>query len=212
MNEMVSKRNELLAKKVIKGLKSRNMEGFYAASKEEALKMALEMLPEGARIGWGGSSSIEEIGLKEAVRTGSYQVIDRDRAAGPEEKRAAELAVMDADYLLCSSNAITEDGILVNIDGHCNRVAAIAFGPRHVLMIVGMNKVAQDVDAAVSRARSMAAPCNAGRFPIKTPCHETGACANCKSPQSICCQFLVTRFSMDPDRIKVILVDDVLGY
>ncbi len=212
MNTNISKRNELLAAKVIKGLESRGMTGYYVTSSEDALKKALEIIPEGARVGWGGSTTIEEIGLKDAVKNGNYEVIDRDAAEGPEAKRKAELAVLDSDFMLCSSNAITEDGVLVNIDGHCNRVAGIVFGPRHVLMIVGMNKVAKDVDAAVYRARNMAATCNAQRFNIQTPCKMTGSCADCKSPQSICAQFVITRRSMDPGRIIVILVDENLGF
>ena len=130
----------------------------------------------------------------------------------PEAVRAAELACFDTDFFLCSANAITEDGVLVNIDGHSNRTAALCFGPRHILMVVGMNKVCKDLDAAVYRARNVAAPINAQRFPIKTPCKVNGSCADCKSPQSICAQFLVTRRSMDPGRFQIILVNDDLGF
>lgn len=206
------KRNELLAATVIKGLTSRNMEGYYAATKEEALKLALELIPEGSSISWGGSMSIQEIGLKQAVIEGNYQVYNRDAASTPEEKRRIELATYDADFFLTSSNAVTEDGILLNIDGNSNRVSAIAYGPKHVLMIVGMNKICKDVDAAVYRARNEAATCNTQRFPIKTPCKVTGACADCKSPDTICCQFLTTRYSRHAGRIKVILVGEDLGF
>lgn len=206
------KRNELLAATVIKGLTSRNMEGYYAATKEEALKLALELIPEGSSVSWGGSMSIQEIGLKQAVIEGNYQVYNRDAASTPEEKRRIELATYDADFFLTSSNAVTEDGILLNIDGNSNRVSAIAYGPKHVLMIVGMNKICKDVDAAVYRARNEAATCNTQRFPIKTPCKVTGACADCKSPDTICCQFLTTRYSRHAGRIKVILVGEDLGF
>lgn len=212
MEEMRIKRNELLARKVIKGLASRNMEGFYAPTGAEALKKALELIPEGSVVGWGGSMSVEAIGLKQAMRQGSYQVLDRDVCKDPAEKRQIELAIFGADYFLCSSNAVTEDGILVNIDGNANRVAAITYGPAHVLMIVGMNKVVKDYDAALSRARNEAAPMNAQRFPLQTPCKATGACADCKSPDTICCQFLTTRYSKHPGRIQVILVGEELGY
>ena len=143
------KRNQLLAEKVIKGLQARNSEGYYAETKEEALKLALELIPKGSTIGWGGSVSVDEIGLRDAVRSGEYQVLDRDNCKDAAEKKAVERQIFSADYFLCSSNAITEDGILVNIDGNSNRVAAIAYGPDNVLMIVGMNKVAKDVDAAI---------------------------------------------------------------
>lgn len=206
------KRNALLSQKVIKGLESRNMEGFYAENKEEALKLALSMIPEGSSVGWGGSVSIAEIGLKQAIIEGNYKELNRDVCTDPAEKKAIELATFGADYFLCSSNAITEDGILVNIDGNSNRVAAIAYGPAHVLMIVGMNKVAKDVDAAIYRARNEAAPINTQRFPIETPCKKTGSCMNCMSKDTICCQFLTTRFSRHKGRIKVILVGEDLGF
>lgn len=205
-------RSRKLAEKVIKGLESRNMEGFYAETKGEALEIALGLIPEGSSVGWGGSVSIDEIGLKDAVCSGDYKVYDRDACGSPEEKKAAELAIMGSDYLLCSTNAISEDGILVNIDGRGNRVAGIIWGPEHVIMVVGMNKVVKNLEDAWSRARNEAAPINAQRFPIQTPCKKTGSCADCKSPDTICCQFVVTRYSKIPKRIKVILVNEDLGF
>ena len=209
MNENIVKRNEKLAQKVIKGLNSRNMSGYYASSAEEAKKIALELIPEGSTVTMGGGMSVHEIGLVEALKAGNYNFLDRDAA---EDKRAAMLAAYDADYFLSSCNAITEDGILVNIDGNSNRVSAIAQGPKKVLFIVGMNKVCNDVDGAVKRARNVAAPINAQRFGLDTPCSKTGSCMNCKSPDTICCQFLITRFSRHADRIHVILVNDSLGF
>ena len=129
-----------------------------------------------------------------------------------EEKRAAELAAYDCDFFLASTNAITEDGVMVNVDGYANRVSAIAAGPRTVLMIVGMNKVVKHVEDAFSRARNEAAPINAQRFGVDTPCSKNGMCYDCKSPDTICCQILITRFSKIPGRIKVILVNDELGF
>lgn len=212
MNPNRAKRNDLLSEKVIKGLQSRNMEGFYAESKEEALAKALELIPEGSSISWGGSMSIAEIGLKDAVCQGNYTVYNRDKAVNAEERDAIEQQATQCDVFLCSSNAVTEDGVLINIDGHANRVSAIAHGPKNVLMIVGMNKVVRDVDSAISRARNEAAPINAQRFNLSTPCCKTGACFDCKSPDSICSQILITRRSMEPGRIKVILVNDALGF
>ena len=209
MNPNLFKRNELLAQKVIRGLQSRNMTGWYAASKEEALKKALELIPEGSSVTMGGAMSAHEIGLVEAVRKGNYNFIDRDAM---EDKRAAMLAAYDADVFLSSANAITEDGVMVNIDGNANRVSAIAQGPRKVLFIVGMNKVCDDVDGAIKRARAVAAPANAQRFGLSTPCSKTGSCMNCKSPDTICCQILITRYSRHADRIHVILVNDTLGF
>lgn len=212
MDENRVKRNQLLGARIIKGLESRNMEGYYTESKEEALKKALELMPEGSSIGWGGSMSIQEIGLKDAVCQGNYKVFNRDNCKSPEEKRATELAIFNSDYFITSSNAITEDGVLVNIDGMANRVAAITWGPRNVVMIVGMNKVVRGADEAVSRARHEAAPVNAQRFDIDTPCKKSGVCFDCKSADCICCQIVVTRFSKIPRRIKVILVNDELGF
>lgn len=212
MEPMMKERNRKLAQKVIKGLQSRNMEGFYAETKEEALNLALGMIEKGATIGWGGSASIEDIGLKKAVCEGDYIVYNRDICKNAVEKRETEIKIFGSDYFLCSCNAITEDGVLLNIDGNSNRVAAIAYGPKHVIIVVGMNKVAKDEEAAMYRARNIAAPANAQRFDINTPCKTTGACANCKSADSICCQFLMTRFSRHQGRIKVILVNEDMGY
>ena len=209
MNENITLRNRKLAQKVIKGLESRNMTGFYAETKEEALAKALELIPEGSSVTMGGGMSVHEIGLTEKLKAGNYNFIDRDAI---EDKRAAMLAAYDADFFLSSCNAITEDGILINIDGNANRVSAICQGPRNVLFIVGMNKVCNDVDGAMKRARNVAAPINAQRFGLQTPCTATGSCMNCKSADTICCQFLVTRFSRHKDRIKVILVNDTLGF
>jgi L-lactate utilization protein LutB len=209
MNENITKRNELLAQTVIKGLQSRNMTGYYAATKEEALKKALELIPEKSSVTMGGAMSAHEIGLVEALKNGDYNFIDRDAY---EDKRAAMLAAYDADVFLSSVNAMTEDGVLVNIDGNANRVSAIAQGPKKVLFIVSMNKICADVDAAMKRARNVAAPINAQRFGLTTPCSKTGKCFNCKSPDTICCQFLITRYSKHEGRIHVILVDDVLGF
>ena len=210
MDPIITKRNELLAQKVIKGLASRNMCGHYAANKEEALQTALGLIAEGSSVTMGGAMSAHEIGLVSALKEGPYNFIDRDEY---EDKRAAMLAAYDADVFLASVNAMTVDGVLVNIDGNSNRVSAIAQGPKKVIFIVGMNKVCgSDVDSAMKRARNVAAPTNAQRFGLNTPCTKTGACANCKSPDTICCQFLITRYSRHAGRIHVILVNDNLGF
>jgi len=209
MNEMIIKRNRLLAEKVIRGLESRNMEGYYAETKEEALKKALELIPEGSSIGMGGCMSAIEIGLADALKTEKYNFIDRDRM---EDKRKAMLDTYDADFFISSANAMTDDGILINVDGNSNRVSAICQGPKQVIFIVGMNKVCPDTDTAMKRARNVAAPVNAQRFGLSTPCSKTGSCMDCKSPDTICCQILITRFSRHKGRIKVILVNDNLGF
>ena len=209
MNEIITKRNDLLAQKIIKGLESRNMTGYYAATKEKALEIALSLIPEGSSVGMGGAMSAHEIGLVDALKNGNYHFIDRDKAA---DRRAAMLETYDADVFLSSANAMTDDGVLVNIDGNANRVSAICQGPKKVIFIVGMNKVCDDLDSAMKRARNVAAPINAQRFGLSTPCAKTGKCMDCKSPDTICCQFLITRFSRHPGRIHVILVNENLGF
>ena len=196
MDENMRKRNETLAKTVIKGLKSRNMSGYYAADKEEAVKLALELIPEGSTISMGGCASAHEVGLIKALEAGNYNYIDRAKLSPRESLMAA----------------YDSDGIMVNIDGNSNRVSCIAQGPRKVVFIVGMNKVCPDLDDAMKRARNVAAPANAQRFDVKTPCKETGKCFDCKSPDTICCQFLITRYSRHEGRIHVILVNDNLGF
>ena len=208
MDKNLYTRNEKLAQKVIKGLESRNMTGYYAADKDEALKKALELIPEGSTVTMGGAMSAIEIGLVDALVNGNYDFLDRNQM----EPREALLKGYDADVFLTSANAMTEDGIMVNIDGNANRVSYIANGPKKIVAIVGMNKICDDVDGAMKRARNIAAPTNAQRFEINTPCKKTGSCANCKSPDTICCQFLVTRYSRHADRIHVILVNDALGF
>ena len=209
MNENIVKRNRLLAEKVIKGLESRNMKGYYADNREDALRIALELIPEKSSVTMGGAMSAHEIGLVDALKEGDYDFLDRDKA---EDKRAAMLAAYDADFFLTSANAMTEDGVMVNIDGNSNRVSMIAQGPKKVLFIVGMNKVCGDIDHAMKRARNVAAPTNAQRFGLSTPCSKAGTCFDCKSPDTICCQFLITRFSRHEGRIHVILVNDNLGF
>ena len=212
MEENRKKHNQSLADHVIKNLNTRGMAGYYADSKEEALKIALDLIPEESSVGWGGSASIAEIGLKQAILEGNYKVINRDVCKTPEEKREAELKCFDSDFFLASANAVTRDGILVNIDKFANRIAAIAFGPRNVLLIVGMNKIVSNVENAVDRSRNEAAAINAVRLDTQTPCCNKGLCYDCKGTKSLCCQILVTRSSGIEGRIKVILVNDDLGF
>lgn len=208
MNIHLEKRNEKLAETVMKGLQSRNMTGYYAKNKEEALSTALSLIPKGSSISMGGCMTAGEIGLVAALQEGEYYFIDRTKM----EPREALLAAYDADIFLSSANAMTDDGILVNIDGNANRVSCIAQGPKKVLFIVSLNKICSDIDSAMKRARNVAAPANTQRFEIKTPCKISGKCSDCKSPDTICCQFLITRYSRHTDRIHVILVNEDLGF
>lgn len=205
-------RNEVLANRIVKNLESRNMEAYFVKTKEEALKKALELIPEGSSISWGGTVSAKEIGLLDAVHEGNYEVYDREEAQTPELKNEIAHKALDCDFFIGSTNALAENGVMVNIDGNANRVAAFAFGPKNVLLIVGMNKVVKSEEDAMSRARNEAAPINAQRFGLDTPCSKNGMCYDCKSPDCICCQILITRYSRVAKRIKVILVDENLGF
>ena len=205
-------RNEVLGNRVVKALESRNMEAYYVKTKEAALAKALELIPEGSSISWGGTMSAQEIGLTDALHKGNYDVYDREQVETREEKEKIAHQALNCDFFIGSTNALSEDGVLVNVDGNANRVAAFAYGPKNVLLIVGMNKVVKTEADAMSRARNEAAPINAQRFGVNTPCVKNGSCFNCKSPQCICCQILITRISKVPKRTKIILVDENLGF
>ena len=205
-------RNDLLAKHLIENLEKRHFEAYYCPTTAEAIEKTLSLMPPKSSVSWGGSMTIRDMGLTKAVHAGDYQVIDRDLAKNPEEMAEMHRQGLLTDFFLMSTNAISEDGILVNIDGTGNRVAALSFGPKNVIVICGMNKVAKDADAAVKRARGYAAPVNSMRFMGKTPCAATGTCHNCLSAESICNQILITRLCRPASRIKVILVGEDLGY
>ena len=212
MANWIAQRNELLGKAVIANLAKRNMEGYYCATKEEALQKALELIPATDVVTWGGSVSIDEIGLLAAIKERN-PVIDRDTAATMEEKVEMMRKGLTCDTFLMSTNAMSEDGILVNIDGNGNRVASLIFGPKQVVIIAGVNKITKDLDSAIARARGTAAPVNAQRFAgIRVPCAATGVCANCNAPDCMCCQVVVTRHSRQAGRIKIILVGEPLGF
>ena len=190
----------------------KNMEGYYCATSAEAVEKALSLMPEGSSITWGGSMSVIECGLMDAIHQKNYDLIDRDTAKTPEEAREMYAKQVMADYYLMSTNAITMNGELVNIDGRANRVSCLCWGPQNVIIIAGMNKVATDVEDAIKRVRNIAAPANTVRLNRNTPCAQTGKCGDCYSPDCICSQVLVTRRSSTPNRIKVILVGEELGY
>lgn len=208
MDENVSKRNELLINSVITDLQKRNIKGYYASSKEDALKIALDLIPEESTISMGGCTSAHELGLIHALEEGNYNYLDRSKM----DPRSALLAAYDSDIFLSSVNAMTQDGVIVNVDGNSNRVSCIAQGPKKVIFIVGVNKICADLDSAIKRARNVAAVSNAQRFNVNTPCKKTGKCANCLSPDTICCEFLITRYSRHTDRMHMILVNDNLGF
>ena len=203
---------QLQAKTIIKNLEKRHMKGFYCASKAEALKLVLSLIPEKSSIAWGGSESIKEIGLIDALYTANtYTLYDRAKVS-PDQVDYTLRQAYFADFYLMSSNAITLDGELVNIDGTGNRVSALTFGPKEVIMVVGMNKVTKTLEAAIDRIQNIASPQNALRLNRKTPCGITGVCGNCLSPDCMCMHTVITRNSRVDGRIKVILVGENLGY
>lgn len=212
MTQYEKQYNQKRGQTLVKNLKSRLFDAYYCDTMEEALEKALSLIPEGASVGWGGCTSADQIGLVEAVKKGNYTVIDRDTAKTPEERTSLMRQCLLADVFLTGANAISLDGQMVNIDGMGNRVSAIVFGPSSVIVVAGMNKVVDTVEAAVTRARTVAAPINKQRFPAPTPCMVTGSCADCKSEGSICNQMLITRSCRPAGRIKFILVGEDLGF
>ena len=206
----LKKRNDKAGPLVAEALNKRGFDAYYVSTAEEAKAKALELIPEGAVVSWGGSITVDQIGLKEEVLN-KFSVINRDAAKSPEERMELMRQALTCDTFLMSANAITEDGQLVNIDGNGNRVAAPCFGPKEVIVVAGMNKVVGSLEDAWDRARNYAAPVNAQRFELPTPCGKTGLCADCKNSSTICTHFVVTRMGKN-GRIKVILVGEELGF
>lgn len=208
------KRNALLAEKLVGNLKQRHYEAFFCPTAQEAVEKITGMIPEGSSVTWGGSMTIRDMGLTKALHNKEgLDIWDRDLALSREEAQEIYRRAFYADYYLSSVNAISEDGEIVNIDGNGNRVAAITFGPKRVILVVGINKVAQNLDTAISRARSLAAPVNMMRFAdLNTPCKHDGMCHDCKSPDSICNYIQIMRNSHPVGRHIVVIVGEELGY
>jgi L-lactate utilization protein LutC len=192
-------------------MSKRKIEGFYCDTKEEAAEKVLSFIEEEKTVTWGGTTTLSQLGIKEMLADGNYNVLDRDKFTGVDRVNAMKEGFF-ADYYLTSSNAVTQDGMLVNIDGSGNRVAAMCFGPSNVIVIVGINKIVHNVECAVERIRNIASPPNALRLNIKTPCSATGVCSDCLSDDCICSDILITRFNRFPGRIKVIIVGENLGF
>lgn len=202
-----------LGNSMIKNFQKRNMEAYYCETSEDAVKLALELMKDGGTVGMGGSETVKEIGLVDALKASDHlEFIDRSVAKTPEEKQEIFFKSIQCKYFLMSSNAITIDGELVNIDGNGNRLACLMCGPEQVLVIAGMNKVVDDVDSGIERVGLHAAPPNAARLGTRTPCAVLGHCGDCHSEDCMCCQIVVTRHSRQKGRIKVILVGEELGY
>lgn len=205
-------RNGMLAEKMIKNLRRRNFEAYYCPTVAEAVEQVSSLIPDGSSVTWGGSMTIRDMGLTKVLHERNLRVLDRDLAPDRDEAQRIYREAFSCDYYLSSANAISEDGVIVNIDGNGNRVAAITFGPKKVIFVIGLNKVAQDVQSALARARSTASPINAARFDIKTPCRADGVCHNCNSPESICNYIHFTRNSHPAGRHIVVLVGEEMGY
>lgn len=202
------KRGQIL----VKNLRSRHFDAYYCENREEALKKALELIPEGSSVGWGGAHSAEQIGLMEAVHRGNYRPIDRSLAKDAAEREQMMKDCMFCDVFLTGANGLSLDGQMVNIDGTGNRVAATIYGPKSVIVVAGMNKVEDTLEDAVTRARTVAAPMNNQRFGNNNPCSATGTCGNCKNETCICNQIVITRHCRPIGRIKFILVGEELGF
>ena len=202
-----------LGNTMIKNFQKHNIEAFYCEDSTSAVALAMDLMKDGGTVGMGGTETVKETGLLDAVKSAEHlHFIDRNLAKTPEERKAVFLETMGCDYFLMSSNAITVDGELVNIDGNGNRVACLIHGPEQVIILAGMNKVVDTVEEGIDRIGIHAAPPNAARLGTRTPCAVTGVCGDCHSEDCMCCQIVVTRRSRHKDRIKVILIGEELGF
>jgi hypothetical protein len=206
--------NEKVAKEVIANLEKRRMAGSYAPTASQAISEIVEMVPAGSTVCRGGSMSTVEMGLwEEIAKLPDVKIFDPFQPGlSPEEGMKIRRQGLTADVMIASSNAITLDGKLVNLDGMGNRVAAMTFGPAKVILVVGINKVAPDLDSAMARVKHYAAPVNSIRLGLKNPCEETGLCADCRTPKRICNMWSIIEGHMIKDRIHVKLVGEDLGY
>lgn len=212
MNEYRKQYYEKRAALLVKNLRKRGFGAVYCGSTGEALEKALALIPEGASVGWGGATSAEQIGLLGAVRGGNFKPIDRDTARTPQERTELMRSCLLSDWFITGANALSLEGEMVNIDGMGNRVAAIVYGPKNVLVIAGVNKIMDNLEDALKRARTVAAPINKQRFPAPTPCMANGTCADCLSDGCICNQILITRNCRPAGRIQFIIVGEELGF
>lgn len=204
--------NEKIGAQVVKALEANRFEAYYCADRNEAKQKILSLIPRDETVSWGGCLTMEEIGVIDEVRKGGYSVIDRETAKTPEERAELMRNALLCGTFLSGTNAITESGQLVNIDGNGNRAAALIYGPKRVIIACGTNKIVRSAEDALIRARTIAAPVNAQRFDIKTPCTITGKCADCSSDDCICNVFVTTRRSKPTGRIKVVIIGETLGF
>jgi len=212
MRTITEQRYSKLGPKVVMALHSRSFDAFYFDETADAARKIISLIPKDHLVSWGGSQTMLDLGIQERLEKEGYNLLDRDKASSPEERMERMRKALLCDTFLSGTNAISEDGQLVNIDGYGNRVAAMTFGPKQVIVAVGMNKIAKTYKDAIVRARTIAAPLNIQRFPsLETPCSETGSCGDCLSPDTICSFLVTTRFCKPAGRIKVILIGKDLG-
>lgn len=222
MSEYSEKVYRSMLERTAKNLEANNMKAIIADKKEDVPEIVKSLLNEGDTVTNGGSMTLAETGVMDLLRSGAYRFLDREGKSREEVEKLYRDA-FSADAYLCSSNAVTENGELYNVDGNSNRVAAICFGPRSVIIVVGRNKVVKDLDEAVMRVKRIAAPMNTARLGCETYCQSKGECMSaasgcggisdgCKSPGRICCSFVITAQQRIKDRIKVILVNEELGF
>ncbi|OPX43856.1 hypothetical protein CLHUN_23380 [Ruminiclostridium hungatei] len=210
--------------KTMKNLERNNMQAHYVETRAAAVEKVKELLKDGDTVGVGGAQTLFECGIIDVLRSGNYKFLDR-YAEGLTGGQLNQVFIesFSADSYICSANAITENGELYNVDGNSNRVAAICFGPKSVIIIAGRNKLVKNLEAAITRVKTFAAPSNAARLSCRTYCNEKGECmalsqnademaSGCSSPERICCNYVVSAYQRHKDRIKVILVGEEIGY
>ena len=209
---MEIRKNATLAAEMIPAFQKRQMQAFYCADAAQGRELILSMMPHGSSIGWGGSKTLEQIGVMDAIREGGYRLFDRDKAVTQEDRREVYGAIQNADFFLMGSNAVTRTGELINVDGRSDRVSFLCYGPRRVIVAVGMNKVEPDISAGLERIWRIAGPMNAKKLGRNTGCQTTGICNHCLSPECLCSNIVITRRSAFAGRIQVVLIDEELGF
>lgn len=200
-----------IAENVIAGLKKRNMEGYYCENRQEALQLVLSLMEPKGAVSWGGSATIKELGILDSLKEKNYELIEYKEADKKEIGSPIFQQAAGAEYFLMSSNAITADGMLVNIDGASNRVSSLLHGPKTVIIVAGVNKIVRDVESGINRIQTSVSPILAEKSGRKTPCGIKGVCTDCTSPDCMCCNIVITRRSRYNGRIKVIVVGENLG-
>ena len=215
MDQHVKAVREAQVERTLKALAKNRIPAVFVATRQEAVEAVRSLMKPGDVVSCGGSVTLAETGVRDLLKSGDYQFLDRE-TMDPQE---AYRKTFSADVFLTSANAITEEGELYNVDGNGNRVAALIYGPQRVIVVAGVNKIVRNLEEAISRVKYVAAPANGVRLGTNTPCSHTGRCAQCEggmtagcaSEKRMCCQYVVTGYQRT-DRIRVVLVGEELGY